>query len=328
MAHYTVLMLDPLPKALESALRSALDADRYALLPNGSDDTGDRLDAVRKADFLISSQTDVDTALLIAGEKLRLILKYQAGSGTVNLDEAQSRRIPVVEVPFLALHSVAEFAVMMMLALAKEFVKAYNDTRKQVRCPDLRPSLTTQTDYAYNWVNLANFDSVYGKTVGLVGLGTVGQAVAGLLKPFYVEVLYTKPHRLSEAEEQELGVKCVGLEELLHRSDFVSLHLKLNKATENLMGEREFAMMKPGAFLINTSRGRVVDEDALYRALSSGHLAGAALDVFWMEPLPSDSPLWQLDNVIITPHVAGIPVAAAAQAEAKVIMESIAKHSE
>jgi phosphoglycerate dehydrogenase-like enzyme len=257
-----------------------------------------------------------------------LILKYQAGHGTVDLDEASSRHVPVEEIPCLALHSVAEFAVMMILALDKEFAKAYNDTRKQVWLPDLQPSLTTQTHYAYNWVNLAKFDSVHGKTVGLVGLGTVGKAVAKLLGPFRTKILYTDVRRLNEAEEQELGVKYVALEELLRQSDFVSLHLRLNEDTEKLIGEREFAMMKPSAFFINTSRGRVVDEDALHHALSSGRIAGAALDVFRMEPLPSDSPLWQLENVIITPHVAGIPVANTPQREAEMIAESIAKYSD
>jgi phosphoglycerate dehydrogenase-like enzyme len=222
---------------------------------------------------------------------------------------------------------VAEFAVMSMLALAKEYTRAYSDTIKQVWLPDLQPTLTTQTQYAYNWVKLEKFDTIYGKTAGIVGLGTIGKAVAKLLRPFGVEVLYTDVRRLSEAEEKELGIKQVDLEELLRLSDFVTLHLRLNEDTENFMGEREFGMMKSTAFFINTSRGRVVDEDALYHALSSGGIAGAALDVFWTEPLPSDSPLWRLDNVIITPHVAGTPASSAVQTEAELIAQRIVEHS-
>jgi phosphoglycerate dehydrogenase-like enzyme len=292
------------------------------------DSQSDQLAAIREADFLLSSEVQVDAEMLQAAEKLRLIMEYQVGPRVVDLKAAQEHQIPVVRIPCLALYTVAEFAVMSMLALAKEYVKACSDTEKKVWLPDLQPSLTTQTQYAYNWVNLIKFDTIFGKTAGVVGLGTIGRAVAELLRPFHVEVLYTDVVRISEVEEGQLGVQYVELEQLLRRADFVTLHLRLNEETENFMGEQEFSMMKPSAYFINTSRGRVVDEEALYRALSNGRIAGAALDVFWVEPLPEDNPLWQLDNVIITPHVAGIPVGRAVRREVELIARHLAKYSD
>lgn len=328
MTRYTVLMLGSPGERLESALRSRLDADRYHLAMAPMDRESDQLVAIREADFILSSEVEVDAEMLQAAEKLRLIMEYQVGPRVVDLKAAQEYQIPVVGIPCLALYTVAEFAVMSMLALAKEYVKACSDTANKIWLPDLQPSLTTQTQYAYNWVNLTKFDTIFGKTAGVVGLGTIGRAVAELLRPFHVEVLYTDIVRMSEVEEEQLGVQYVELEQLLRRADFVTLHLRLNEETERFMGEQEFSMMKPSAYFINTSRGRVVDEEALYQALSSGRIAGAALDVFWVEPLPEDSPLWQLDNVIITPHVAGIPVGRAVQREVELIADYLAKYSD
>lgn len=324
---YTVLELDPLPEVQELAIRAKLDPQRYFLIAGGTLDTGERLAAVSEADFLIVWGADVDASVLRAGRKLRLVQKYKIAHGFVDFETAQELGIPIVEVPCLALHSVAEFTVMLMLVLLKRFPQVCHDMRKQPWLSVLKPRLTTQKEYAYNWIKLTGFDTLYRKTVGLVGLGTIGQQVARLLRPFETRTLYTKRHPLEPAEEKDLGVEYVGLEELLQRSDIVSLHLTFHEGSENLIGERELGMMKPTAFLVNTSRGRVLDEGALYRALSSGRLAGAALDVFQMEPLPSDSPLWHLDNLIITPHVAGIPSAVGAEIEAALIAANIAKHS-
>jgi phosphoglycerate dehydrogenase-like enzyme len=120
-----------------------------------------------------------------------------------------------------------------------------------------------------------------------------------------MEILYYKRHRLSEEAERELGIAYRSLDDLLRESDFVSLHVPHTKETDKLIGQRELALMKPSAFLINTSRGGVVDEDALYKALASKAIAGAGLDVFREEPLPASSPLLKLDNVILAPHIGG-----------------------
>jgi glyoxylate reductase len=142
-----------------------------------------------------------------------------------------------------------------------------------------------------------------GKTVGIVGLGLIGSAVAKRLKAFDVDLIYYKRSRNFELEKK-LGIKYASFKELLAASDLISMHVPLTAETRYMISQREFSQMKPGVYVVNTSRGAVIDEEALYDALVSGKVAGAALDVFESEPLSSDSPLIGLDNVILTPHLA------------------------
>ena len=223
----------------------------------------------------------------------------------------------------MALFSVAEFTVMMILVLAKELLKAYEDTKAETWLPKLQPELTTQTKYPYNWVDLKHFNTLAGRTAGIIGMGIVGKSVAQLLQPFGMRVRYYDIFRPSPQEEQELNIEYAPLDELLQLADFITIHLKLTEQTENFMGRREFGLMKPNAFFINTSRGRIVDEEALFAALKNKTITGAALDVFWHEPLPSDSPLRTLENIILTPHVAGIPLDANVDMEAEMILGHI-----
>lgn len=326
MDRHSILVFDPLPERLDEAVRSRLEAELPDLVVLEAADEKSGLAAVEDVEVLLSYKADIDASVIRAAKNLRLILKYQSGEGKVSVDAAQERGIAVREIPNLALLSVAEFTVMMMLVLVKRFLRAHSDTRRQVWLPEWQPTLTSQTHYAYNWVDLVGFDALYGKTAGLVGLGIIGTAVARLLRPFQMEVLYNKRSRLSDVDEEGLGVQYAELDELLGRSDFVSLHLRLNQDSEKLVGSAEFEKMRATAFLINTSRGRVVDEEALCEALSAQQLAGAALDVFVEEPLPRESPLWQFENVILTPHLAGIPAAKAASLEAGIVMRSMIEY--
>jgi phosphoglycerate dehydrogenase-like enzyme len=145
--------------------------------------------------------------------------------------------------------------------------------------------------------------------VGIVGIGAIGAAVAEMLGPYRARLLYTQRHRLPAAEERRLGIEWREFDDLIRESDFVTLHHRLQEGTdgsERQIGARKFAMMKATAFLVNTARGRILDEDALVEALRRGDIAGVALDVFTYEPLPKDHPLLSLagDNVILTPHIA------------------------
>jgi phosphoglycerate dehydrogenase-like enzyme len=146
---------------------------------------------------------------------------------------------------------------------------------------------------------------LYDKTLGIVGLGTIGKKVARLAKAFGMRVQYYDILRLSEDAEDALGVRFVLFPELLRRADIVSLHVPLTNATRNMIAARELALMKSSAILINTCRGPVVDEAALHAALSSGRIAGAGLDVMVEEPPAANHPLFGLDNVVFTPHMAG-----------------------
>jgi phosphoglycerate dehydrogenase-like enzyme len=184
---------------------------------------------------------------------------------------------------------VAEFAMTLALSTLRHMVMADQDTRAGMW---MRPQID-------------GFDSfeLFGKTVGIVGAGRIGATMARLLRGFETNTLYTDPIRSEQVEDY--GAKRVDLDELLSESDIVTLHTSLNKTSHHLMGRRELGLMKKSALLINTCRGPVVDETALYEALTNGGIWGAGLDVFEDEPVDPDNPLLKLDNVVVAPHVAG-----------------------
>jgi phosphoglycerate dehydrogenase-like enzyme len=270
---------------------------------------------LREAQYLIVRDRDVDLPTLAAMARLRLVVKLDAGQGDIDEAAFRARGIAIAHAPSVTALSVAEHTVLLILALEKRLDQAMGMLRAGVVVGNANPPETRRPWYAYNWTGLQGFDVLHGKRGGLVGLGTIGRHVARLLRAFSVEVVYTKPNRLPESEEASLGVRFVPLDELLGMSDFISLHARYNPDTERLIGIRELALMKPGAYLVNTARGRLVDEAALAGALEAGRLAGAGLDVFWDEPLPGHSPLLRLNNVLLTPHVAGVPNAAQASYE-------------
>ncbi len=206
--------------------------------------------------------------------------------------------------------SVAEFAVTLMLTLAHNILTIAREMRAAEWLPGRDvPVLTDQETYVYNWPGVQGSGFLRGNVVGLVGVGTIGANMAKLLAPFGVRLRYNQRHRLPIEDEQRLGVEWREFDDLLRESDFLVLNHRLQLGpggNENQFGAREFAMMKPTAFLINTARGRVIDDDALVGALKNGEIAGVGLDVFRYEPLPKEHPLLAMadDRVILTPHIA------------------------
>lgn len=261
-----------------------------------------------EVNYLVTWMGDINAAMLASVPSLEAIVKLDSGSAEVPTEDAEERGLRVGVATSPALVSVAEHTVMLILAVFKRLGVAIERTRAGEVADGVSPMLTNQEDYSYNWVGLEKFEAVFGKTIGLVGLGRIGTEVASMLRGFNTDVVYTKRNRLSPAQESDLGVRYLPFDELLAASDCVSLHNRFDEETEKMMGEREFALMPSGSFFVNTARGRLVDEDALTAALSSGHLAGAALDVFRYEPPLEDSPLWDAPNLIMTPHSAGIPI--------------------
>jgi phosphoglycerate dehydrogenase-like enzyme len=244
-----------------------------------------------------------------AGGALRVIATTEAHADGL----ATHRDVRVVTIPEesdLSGVVVAEFAVTMILALSRNLIALARTTPEaEWKSGRDTPILTDQATYVYNWTALQDSGHLVGKTVGIVGIGKIGATLAEMLGPHRARLLYTQRNRLPAAEEQRLGIEWRDLDDLLRESDVVTLHHRLQEGqggNERQIGSREFALMKPTAFLVNTARGRILDEDALVEALSRRRIAGAALDVFHYEPLPKDHPLLSLagDNVILTPHIA------------------------
>ncbi len=244
--------------------------------------------ATRKCDILFSLLHDkVDRAVLAANPKLRAVASMTITPDNIDVAEATRRGIPVTVIPPIVAESVADLHLGLMLAVARRMIEG----DRSVRASRFPGSQSNQLAGAWVW----------GKTIGLVAVGRIGQATARRARGFGMRVIYWGPHRKPEAE-RELQMEYVPLDQLLAESDFVSLHPPLNAETRHMISDREFALMKPTAFIINTSRGAVIDEAALVRALKSKKIAGAGLDVFENEPKVPPA-LLKMKNVVLTPHL-------------------------
>ena len=252
--------------------------------------------------IIIFRRGTVDAARIAAAPNLRLIQRVGQRSDAIDLAAARARGIHVSCMPRLTLIYTAEHGIMMMLALAKQLVRA--DT--QVRAGAWDQALVKSTDgVAYNWTGYSQLSGLYGKTLGIIGFGEVGSIMSGIARGFGMRVLYCNRNRLPAAREAEDGVSFAERADLLAQSDFVSVNAANLPANRGMIDLAVFKAMKRSAFFINTSRGRMVNEDDLFTAVSSGLIAGAGLDVHYDEPRLAGDRLYQLPNVIMTPHFAG-----------------------
>jgi D-3-phosphoglycerate dehydrogenase len=275
---------------LDAGLR-ARELD-LVLLPDGiSEATLAR--EVQDAAILLMCYTPISASVIASARHLKGIIKYGVGIDAIDIEAAKARRIPVANVPEYAERTVAEGAFMLLLALAKKLVPLHAATRERGWVWPSAPWLASD---------------IAGKTIGLVGVGRIGRSMAQMAGAgFGARVLGYDPH-VSGEQMRAAGVeRRADLHDMLAECDFVSIHCVLNEGTRGLIGAREFARMKPGAVLINVSRGAIVDEAALVRALAEGQLGGAGLDVYAAEPLNRRDhalrALFDMDNVIVTPHL-------------------------
>ncbi|MYF25943.1 MAG: hypothetical protein F4211_01130, partial [Acidimicrobiia bacterium] len=285
-------MSAPKVALIEEFTSAQVDALQKAL-PDGAMVLTNALGAgtIGQADYLVLRQDSIEEDRLAALSSLKGVVLIDSGGASVSDEVCDSMGVWTEAVLSPGPISVAEHTVMFILALFKRLPTAQRRLMDGVIVDGMEPFVTDQLNYSYNWVGLDLFEAVLGKTVGLVGVGQIGSAAARMLVAFGVDVVYYKRTRFSPEEEAELGIRYLPFDELLAESHCVSLHNKFTPETEKMMGAREFALMPEGSFFVNTARGRLVDEDALMAALHSGHLAGAALDVFWWEPILPDSPL-------------------------------------
>ncbi|HZL62112.1 MAG TPA: D-glycerate dehydrogenase [Pseudolabrys sp.] len=249
---------------------------------------GKLIAAVKKCDILFSLLHDkIDRAVLAANPKLRAIASMSITPDNIDLAEATKRGIVVTVVPPIVAESVADLHIGLMIAVARRMVEGDRSVRAS-RFPG------SQSNHL-----VGSF--VHGKTIGLVAVGRIGQATARRARGFGMRIIYWGPHRKPDLE-RELQMEYRPLDQLLAEADFVSLHPPLNTETRHMISDREFALMKPSAFIINTARGAVIDEAALVRALKTKKIAGAGLDVFETEPKVPPA-LLKMKNVVLTPHL-------------------------
>jgi glyoxylate reductase/D-3-phosphoglycerate dehydrogenase len=250
----------------------------------------DYLEALRDAEYLVGFvDALVDGDLFEAAPNLKLVQLLSAGYDKANVAAARDAGVPVANNGGANSVAVSEHAILLMLAVSRQLATLH----RSVVNGQWRGEVTPRVH------------ELRGKTLGIVGLGTIGKKTARLAAAFGMRLTYYDIARLSEDQEDALGVRFRLLRELLRESDVVTLHTPLNASTHHLIGAAELELMRPDAILVNTARGPIVDEAALHRALAEGAIAGAGLDVFDQEPPPVDLPLLQLDNVVLTPHLAG-----------------------
>ena len=300
---WSVVNAEPMKEETVMSLEKYLPS-RCSLLAPTTEDKAELKPLLSEADVLLVRSRRIDRELILAGNNLKLIQQYGTDVRHIDTVAAEEAGICVATLRMWHWVAVAEHVITLMLALAKRLVPSHS----ALICGDnparLRPEQTSATQYACNWTGLPAGSLLYGKTAGIIGLGHIGREVASRCRALEMSVLYNESERLPQGEEDELGVRYAPLEELLSEADFVSLHVPQTSATEKLVGGKELALMKKTAFLINTARGKIVDQDALIQALSEGSIAGAGLDVFDEEPLLPSNELLAFKNVVLTPHTA------------------------
>ncbi len=267
--------------------------------------------AVANADAILSMPTDqIDARAIAHAPRLRVISNMAVGVDNIDLDAATRAGIAVAYEPGVNTETTADLAFGLLMAAARRIAEA----DRSVRAGKWRTWGGPMTMLGRD---------VHSSTLGLIGFGAIGQAMARRAIGFGMRVLYlSHPSRTRHQSRQDstlAGAVAVSLPRLLAQSDFISLHVPSTAKTRHMIGAREFALMKPGAILINTARGAVVDQAAMVAALKSGHLAGAGVDVTDPEPIASNDALLRLDNVVITPHIGSASIATRASMAAMAV---------
>ncbi|WP_369283394.1 phosphoglycerate dehydrogenase [Oscillibacter sp. GMB15532] len=271
--------------SIDSTPKDILEQAGYEVILMGKDFDMERFaKTVTECDALIIGAHDFPVELMNRCEKLKVICKHGAGLDNLHLEEAKARGIAVCNVPGTNANAVADLTLGLMLSCARHI------------------SLGDRRVRQGQWKALTGKD-VYAKTLGLLGFGAVARNVAQRAAGFSMRVLAYDPYVHVLPDGFEHVTLCESAAEVISGCEFLSVHLPLTEETRGMIGTAELASMRPGAYVINTARGGIVDEKALYEALASGHLSGAAMDVTEVEPMDTANPLLTLDNVVVTPHI-------------------------
>ena len=290
MSRPTLYITRLLPEPVMAALR-----ERYSLVPEPVEHQIPTADDLRRgftqADAVICTLADpITDELLAAAPRLKIVANYAVGYNNIDVAAATRRGIVVTNTPDVLTDATADLTWALILAVARRVVEGDQWARSGT-WPGWAPTQMLGTD-------------VTGKTLGIIGCGNIGSIVADRAIGLKMKVIAFDPF-LSQERAVQLGVEKVELDDLIKRADFITLHTPLTEKTKNIIDADAIKRMKKGVRIVNCARGGLVDEVALYDALKSGHVAGAALDVFSTEPLPGESPLWDMENVIVTPHHGG-----------------------
>jgi D-3-phosphoglycerate dehydrogenase len=269
-------------------------------------------EALIDTDILLIGYENLNAELIKIAPNLKLIGCARSNPVNIDIDAASDKKIPVLYTPSRNAIATAEYTIGLMLSESRNIARAYHAMKcgrylgspaTDLNNADLRPDVIWELDGDSPY-KVFRGSELSDHTLGLIGLGSIGSRVAKLAQAFGMRVVaYSLSKDADKAKA--LGVELISLDEVLRISDFISVHCRVTPQTIGLLGKREFELMKPTVYIINDARAVIVDQTALLEALQTHKIAGAALDVFWYEPLPSNHPLLQLENVTFTPHLAG-----------------------
>ncbi|MBR5079623.1 MAG: 2-hydroxyacid dehydrogenase [Victivallales bacterium] len=281
--HYSGTPLDIVKSALPAGFS-------FSMLEEPS--AGCLAESIANADYLLAGgRVRIDENVLSHATSLKMVQRSGVGLDSIDLEALRRHNIPLYVNKGVNSQSVAEHALLLMLACLRRLTEIHNNTVAGI--------------WKKQEQGVRTFE-LHGKTVGLVGMGSIARKVARLLNPFGIRILYFDPYRLDEKTEHELSVEHTDFNTLLGESDIVSLHCPMTDENSRMINGTTLSQMKRGAILVNTARGGLVDSAALHAALQDGRLSFAGLDVHETEPIPAEYPLKSLPNIILTPHVAGV----------------------
>lgn len=252
----------------------------------------DYFDFIADLDILVTHLTPITAESLKHAPALKIIAVSRGGPVNIEMEAARARGITVVNTPGRNASAVAEFTIASILAETRNLVRGH---------VSVASGEFGRQFYHYDHAG----PELCELTIGIIGYGDIGSRVARLLQPFNTRILVSDPFKELTDEDRRMGIEKVPFDDLLRQSDVVTLHPRITPQTKGMIGRAQIEMMRPGSYIINTTRGQVLDYTALYDALASGHLRGAALDTFDPEPPPADWPLLKLPNVTLSPHIAG-----------------------
>jgi D-3-phosphoglycerate dehydrogenase len=298
MATKKVLILSPLPeeaaRMLIASKVSPSELEGVSIVTYKGTQKSDLVQAVADADVIIGDYTNniaMDTEVMRAAKRCVLIQQPSTGYQHIDADAAAKEGIPVANTAGANTFAVAEHTVMLILACLKKLLLAHEKTKR--------------AEWAQDEMPLYGVFELWGKTLGIIGMGRIGKEVARRTKAFGPRLIYYDVDRLTPEDEKVLGLTYHSLDEVMAQSDVITIHTPLTPQTENLVNAERIAKMKPNVIIINVSRGAIVDEAALAKALKEKRIQGAGLDVFAEEPINAKNPLLDAPNVILTPHIAG-----------------------
>jgi D-3-phosphoglycerate dehydrogenase len=295
----------PMPAIEEREELAAIDAELVIL---GCRTEQDLIEQAKDADAILTWGAPVTRRVLECLPNCQCVVRYGVGYDTVDVEGATATNTIVINVPDFCWEEVANHAIALLLCCAKKIIRL--------------DDLVRQGKWGEAKAVQSPMGAVYGQTLGIVGCGNIGRTTARKAAAFGLEVIGYDPY-LDPTIAASAGIRLVSLDELMANSDYISVHTNLTEETHHLIGEKQLALMRPSAFIMNTSRGPVIDEAALIRALQGKKIAGAGLDVFEREPVAPDNPLLKMTNVVVLPHSASYSDAAFSRLRRSVAKEAV-----